>query len=189
MKKTLRAVALGAALAGLITGCGWQLRGHLALPEGTDSIFVSAEDSHGSLVGELKKLLSANQVTAAISSKEAQYSIFIEREDEKKRTVAVGSNTLAAEYELTLEVDYRIESADGEKLIPKATAQVARTYAYNRDDVVAKDEEEKLIKEEMRRNVVQQIIRRLRYAVSSSAASPVAADAATETNPQQTPAN
>lgn len=163
MNKTIKAVALSAVFAGLITGCGWQLRGQTALPEGTESIFISASDSHGQLMSEFTQLLSANQVAIAQSTQDAQYRIYIEREDDDKRTVSVGSNTLAAEYELTMKVDYRIESSTGALLVPKATAQVARSYEYDRNDVIAKDEEEKLIKTEMRRNLVQQILRRLRF--------------------------
>jgi len=169
MNKILNAVALSAIFTGLITGCGWQLRGQTALPEGTENIFVSAADSHGKLMGEFTQLLNANQVNAVGSPKEAQYSIYIEREDEDKRTVSVGNSTLAAEYELTMKVDYRIESATGTLLVPKATAQVARSYEYDRNDVIAKDEEERLIKAEMRRNLVQQILRRLRFASQSDA--------------------
>ena len=169
MNKTLKAIALSATFAGLITGCGWQLRGQTALPEGTDSIFISAADSHGQLMGDFQQLLNANQVSFATSAQNAQYSIYIEREYNDKRTVSVGSNTLAAEYELTMKVDYRIESAEAGLLVPKATAQVARSYEYDRQDVIAKDEEEKLIKSEMRRNLVQQILRRLRFSSQNAA--------------------
>lgn len=180
MNKTLKAVALSAVFAGLITGCGWQLRGQTALPEGTESIFISASDNHGQLMSEFTQLLNANQVVSAKSTQDAQYSIYIERERDDKRTVSVGNNTLAAEYELTMKVDYRIESSSGAILVPKATAEVARSYEYDRNDVIAKDEEERLIKAEMRRNLVQQILRRLRF--TSQNASSVAETPSTDSS-------
>jgi len=186
MNKTLKAIALSAVFAGLISGCGWQLRGQTSLPEGTENIFVSAADSHGKLMGEFTQLLKANQVTAVQGAQDAQYSIYIEREDNDKRTVSVGSNTLAAEYELTMKVDYRIESAAGGLLVPSTTAQVARSYEYDRNDVIAKDEEEKLIKAEMRRNLVQQIFRRLRFASQNAASS---ADSDINDNTSGTPSS
>lgn len=170
MQSLLKTLILGLVCAGIITGCGWQLRGSLALPPGADSIYVTAEDNYGTLTSDLRKLLEANNVQASDNKADAQYSIIILNQNEKRRTVAVGSSSLTAEYELTLDVEYRIEDADGKALVIQDTASTARSYSYDRNDTIAANEEEQLIKEEMRLNVVSQIMRRLRYSAAAASA-------------------
>lgn len=177
MNKFVKAIALPLALAGLITGCGWQLRGQMTIADGINNIYVSAKNAHGQLANELKNTIKNNQITVGTTQSDAQYSIFIEREDEDRRTVAVGGDTLASEYELNMSADYRIENQAGAIVVPTTTAEAIRNYSYDRNDVIAKDEEERLIKEEMRRTIVQQILRRLSFASRASAEAATAADA------------
>ncbi len=147
----------------LVSACGWHLRGSSSVPLNIDSVFVTAEDSYGSLISTVKQSLASNQVAAAQSSAEAQYTIILSNEENDRRTVSVGNGALAAEYELTMSIDYVIQDSSGKALIEKSTATSIRAYDYDRNAVVAKNEEENLIKAEMRNNVAQQILRRLRF--------------------------
>ncbi|MEL7400484.1 MAG: LPS assembly lipoprotein LptE, partial [Pseudomonadota bacterium] len=61
------------------------------------------------------------------------------------------------------EVDYSIADADGNILAPLTTARVIRSYNYDRNDVIAKNEEESLIRKEMRTQLAAQILNRLRF--------------------------
>lgn len=147
----------------LVSACGWHLRGSSNVSLNIESVFVTAEDSYGSLVSTVKQSLTSNQVAAAQSSSEAQYTIVLSNEKHDRRTASVGNNAFAAEYELTISVDYVIQDSSGQALTEKSTATSVRTYDYDRNAVVAKNEEENLIKNEMRNNVAQQILRRLRF--------------------------
>ena len=159
----------------LVSACGWHLRGSTSMPLDINSVYVTAEDSYGSLVSSLKQSLASNQVEAVAEASAAQYRIILSNEKQDRRTVSVGNDALAAEYELSLSVDYVIENAAGEIISPKATASSFRAYDFDRDAVVAKNEEERLILAEMRNNVVQQILRRLRFVSQAQTAQPEAA--------------
>lgn len=139
------------------------------MPLEINSVYVSAQDSHGALITDLKRALASNDVSATPSADDAQYRIYISREKQQRRTVSVGNAALAAEYELSLEVDYRIEDAAGTLTVPATTASNVRSYSFDSNAVVAKAEEERLIQQEMRNSIVQQILTRLRFASQAQA--------------------
>lgn len=129
-------------------------------------------DNAGSsfLAKQLSQLLQANGVALVDDNPDMAIVLVEERED--KRIVAVGSNTLASEYELSAEARYFISDAEGNILAPESTASVLRSYEFNENNVVSKAEEERIIQREMRRELAQQIIRRLRFIGTSSESEP-----------------
>lgn len=156
----------------MVSACGWHLRGSSSIPLDISSVYVTAEDSYGSLVSTLKQSLASNQVANAENSSDAQYTVILSNEQHDRRTVSVGNDALAAEYELSLSVDYVIQDGEGKTLSTKSTASSLRAYDFDRNAVVAKSEEERLILSEMRNNVVQQILRRLRFISQAQAKQP-----------------
>ncbi|GAB1263799.1 hypothetical protein NBRC116493_30480 [Aurantivibrio infirmus] len=144
-----------------ITACGWRLRGTLTLPEGLESIQIVDNANSSFLSKQLTQLLVANGVALVDANPDMFIVLIEERED--KRIIAVGSNTLASEYELSSEARYFINDAEGKMLAPESTVSVVRSYEFNENDVVSKAEEERIIQQEMRRELAQQIIRRLRF--------------------------
>lgn len=163
MKKLITAVLISAMATTLLSACGWHLRGSSSIPMNLDSVYVTAEDRHGALITELQRALISNEVALAKSSTDAQYSLQLSNEKVDRRTVSVGHNALAAEYELNMSVDFRILNPAGEIIAPMITASTYRSYTFDINAVVAKAEEERLIEREMRNNLVQQILRRLHF--------------------------
>lgn len=147
----------------LITGCGWHLRGIQALPEDLRSLYIGAEDAHGDLVTDMKKMVSSYDISLAANSKEADYSLIIFNERNERRTISVGNDALASEYELTLSADYRIERGS-ELVVPATTATISRSFDHDPNDALSSNEEERLLREEMRIGLIQQIFRSLRFA-------------------------
>lgn len=184
MKKLITAVLISVFTTSLLSACGWHLRGFSNIPINLDSVYVTAEDSHGALITELKRALVSSKVTAAQNATAAQYTLQLTNEKSDRRTVSVGNSALAAEYELNMSVDYRILNPAGEVVSPLITASTYRSYTFDINAVVAKAEEERLIQQEMRNNLVQQMLRRLQFISQEqpAAASPAA------TAPTSTPA-
>jgi LPS-assembly lipoprotein len=79
----------------------------------------------------------------------------------------VGGDALVSAYELTLEADYEIRNQSGMLIVPVATSSVARSYDYSPGDASSASQQEALLRREMRRDLAQQILRRL-YAVTGS---------------------
>lgn len=169
-------------ITSLISACGWHLRGSTNLPANIDSIFVTAEDAHGALITEVRQLLKANNVTAATEASAAPYSLVIVEERDDRRTAGVGSDALTSAYQIILSVDYEIRNREGALLAPMTTATNARTYDYSAGNASSAAQEEALLLREMRRDIAQQMLRRLQ-AVSLNAP----ATASETTNGQAAP--
>lgn len=163
MKKLITVVLISALTTTLLSACGWHLRGFSSVPINLDSVYVTAEDSHGALITELKRALASSKVNVPQSSSDAQYTLQLSNEKADRRTVSVGNDALAAEYELNMSADFRILNQAGEIVSPPITATTFRSYTFDLNAVVAKAEEERLIEREMRNNLVQQMLRRLQF--------------------------
>lgn len=150
------------ACAGL-AACGWHLRGSLQLPAGLDSVYIASEGDSQELARSLRQLLEANDVAVQGTPAAAPLHINLHDYEEERRVVAIGDNTLVTEYELTSEALVSIAERDGELLLPETRLSISRSYRFDQNNVLAMDEEERLIQEEIRRDLVQQMLRHLRF--------------------------
>jgi LPS-assembly lipoprotein len=150
-------------MAVLLSACGWHLRGTLTLPEGLNSVYLHSESDAQLLGRTMEQLLVANQVGIAERQAAAQLIIKLLDFTEDRRVVAVGDNTLVTEYELIATADFSVENARGEVILPPSDVSVIRAYQFDQDNVLGMAEEQQLILQEMRREIAQQIIRRLRF--------------------------
>ena len=152
-------------LALLTSACGWQLRGTADISKNLSQVYIAADESKGALVSELKKSLIANNVKLLDDSKQANYILTIHQENQDKRTTGVGSDALSSAYELTLKAGYEI-STKNTVLPSKATAISVRNFNYTAASISSATQEEALLITEMRRDLIQQILRRLNAVVT-----------------------
>jgi len=146
----------------LLSSCGWQLRNAQIVPDSLGSLHLSSEDSHSNLVAELTRVLDLYGVKVVPSAAEASYSVVIVDYRRTRRTGSTNASARAAEYQLNEEVDFLIVDAEDNPLIPLSTASVERVYEFNERDVLASGNEERLILEGMREDIIRQILNRLR---------------------------
>lgn len=151
------------ALILLLSACGWHLRGTNQADLNVDSVYITADRGLSDFVIELKRALAVNQVSTPDLASNADYSIALSNEKKTRRAVSVGNDALVTEYELSLSIDYLITSKQGDLLVPVTKAEVIRSYEFDRNAMVAKSEEENLIKAEMQNTLIQQILRQLRF--------------------------
>ncbi|AMX01966.1 LPS-assembly lipoprotein LptE [Microbulbifer thermotolerans] len=143
-------------------GCGWHLRGAPQnFPPGS-LLYISSEDSRSDIANELTRLLQNTGVPMASSPLEADYTLLIHKETERKRTVSVDARGRASEYELITSALYSVRDSGGNWLLNNAQADVYRTLEWDDNEIVSKGEEERLLREEMRRELISRIIDRLR---------------------------
>ncbi|WP_185234900.1 LPS-assembly lipoprotein LptE [Teredinibacter franksiae] len=146
-----------------ITACGWQLRGlengvkNLApLPSQLDLQLYQRNSKMGQ---SLKKLLREKNIEI---SSQAPLSLIIEVEDFDKRPLAVTDTGVTAQYQLTLSVLYRYQANLGntsdEDITPSKKILSWRNYDFDAKLVVAKNQEEKALLEEMREELSLRIL-------------------------------
>lgn len=151
----------------LTSACGWQLRDAQIVPQDLGSLHISARDPHSTLVLELKRALQVYGVDLVNSREEAHYTVVIADFRQNRRTATVNARARIAEYQLNEDVDFLILGADDSQLIPLSTASVERVYEFDENDVLASRNEEQLVREEMREEIIRQILSRLRIAPSA----------------------
>lgn len=165
MKKIIGCFTLALLASVLLSACGWQLRGTAEIPQGLSQLYIAADDSKGPLAIELQKTLKANRVIPMTDSQNANYTLTLHEETKDKRTVGVGSDALSSAYELTLKAAYEIRTKNS-ALPTKAIAISVRSFSYNTASISSATQEEALLLGEMRRDLVQQILRRLNAVVT-----------------------
>lgn len=146
-----------------LAACGWQLRGTSMIPANITSLYVARDDGEDSLlVRQLQQTLNSADIATPATSDNAQYALLILSENFRKRTATVNANARVSEQELTEEVRFTVRDQEGEIAIPPSIVSVERVFEYDETNVVATRDEEQLIRDEMRRDLVGQILNRLR---------------------------
>ena len=158
--KWLSTTLLASAI--LLQGCGWHLRGSQALPPELQSLHLQTASDSSKFSRSLKRSLKAMDISLADSTSGAPYTLSVSEITQKKRTLSTTRSAKVAEYELTSTITYAIHTREGEQLTAPSQLGIEKTYLYNSNNAVSSFEEESLLRQEMQRELVQQLIRRYR---------------------------
>jgi LPS-assembly lipoprotein len=151
----------------VVSGCGFQLRGSGQYETALTSIYISVSNKYGDLHQNLTRMFARSGVAVADSPAGAAYRLSIDAERVNRRAVATSSTISVSEYELRLEVDMSLSSPAGESVIPLTTLVTERIYTFNPSSLVGSNEEETVLLDEMRQDLVLQIMRRIDARVRS----------------------
>jgi len=160
---TLRLACLLLAL--LVTGCGYSLRGSDVLSSQFDSLQLSLQTPNSELSRLLRRSLDAAGVTTTMTAPGAAINsdlttLAVGNEQLANRPVSVNPRARAAQYEIRLSIEIVLSRGD-EDLIPRETLSVQRNYFEDIDNITGNRDEVQIITAEMRRELVDQLLRRL----------------------------
>lgn len=147
--------------AWLVNACGFQLRGMMAFPESLQPLFVAGLDVHDPVRYELVTLLQANGIELADTPAQAQAHLRILAIDDTRRVLSVGIDARVSEYEITTTLRYTLLDNHAQVLIPRSQVNVRRDYAHDPKGVLGQTEQETLLREDMRRDVLRLLLYRL----------------------------
>lgn len=145
------------SLALLLSACGFQLRGTGSFDFSLKELRFSSDDRLAPLAKTLQERLQDQGVTLTDS---AEYSLHLGREAYSQRTISFTAGTRSSEQMLTSTVNYEIRSGQLPALI-KGQAEVQRVQSFNQNHVSASSEEANMLREEMRNEMVMQLMLRL----------------------------
>ncbi len=144
----------------LLAGCGFHLRGQVALPYST--LHISGP-SATSVSSSLKRVLRSSGVRLVDRQEDAELTLVILSDVREKSILSLSAAGRAQEYELRQRLSYRIITA-GEPDLPAGEILTQRSISFNDAQVLAKESEENLLYRDMENDVVQQLLRRLQAA-------------------------
>lgn len=153
MKRNLLVIGL----AGLLSACGFQLRGTGDVQFALKELDVSARNAYGQTVQELRELLENNQVKVYQG---APYKLILVNESENRRTASFSGGARSAEYELTLKLDYEIRGTRN-LLLSSNQVEVQNYYLQDDNNLTGSDQEALQLRNELRRELIQQLSLRL----------------------------
>ena len=150
--------ALAVALAVLLAGCGFHLRGQVELP--FETLYVPGTNS---LAVELRRnVVAASNTKLVEAPKSAQAVLGFTTEARDKIILSFTSAGKVNEYRLRYRVGFRVTDPNGAQVfLPTSEILLTRDMTYNDAQVLAKQEEENLLYRDMQTDMVQQIMRRL----------------------------
>jgi len=155
-------------LLSLIAGCGFHLRGSQGDDVVLERIHISSTNARDEFVRELKDSLQRRNMTVVDERADASYSLRVSPERTSRRAVATSSDVTVSEYELRMAVEFELFDTGGEPVIESTEIIAERIFVFDRNSLTGTGEEEELLKEEMRRDLVRQMIRRVNAAVNSA---------------------
>jgi LPS-assembly lipoprotein len=153
MKRNLMVIGL----AVLLSACGFQLRGTGSADFALKEIDLQARNAYGETVKQVRQVLDNSGVKVHTG---APYKLNLANEKETQRTASYTGNARSAEYELTTTLDYEIR---GQKnlLLLSDQLEVQSTFVHDENNLIGSDQESAQLRQEMRRELVQQMVLRL----------------------------
>ncbi len=173
-------IALGAAICVLaLSACGFALRGSYELPYRT--IFVTSART-SVVAGQIRRELTDNLNTKMVSAaKDAEVTLTILDERRDRNILSLSGSGRVREYDLRMKVQYQFVDNKGMTIIPTSEILLSRTYAYDDTLVIAKQQEETMLYQDMERDATGQILRRM-IAIKRPTAAPLPVTAPTPTS-------
>lgn len=158
---------LCASLLLLLSGCGFHLRGSIALPEWAKIMYLASETPYGRFEVQLKRALSASGVRFIEDPKLAAVTLQILEQTSDKTVLTLGADARAQDFQLTYSVRLQLLDKTQKVLIAPITLTQSRHFAFNKAEVLGKSEEETLLLSDMRRELVYQAIQIIRGGLPS----------------------
>ena len=144
-----------------LAGCGFQLKGTTDTGGGEWeglSLRLISVDPRSDLTREVARELGGMKIELT-DEIDTPTRLTLREEQFIQRNVSLTAQARAAEMELTLSVDFVLQQEDVPPL--EGTASVSQQMLNDPRNVVGKTEEMRLLREEMRRDLAVQIVRRV----------------------------
>lgn len=152
-------VAMAITSAGVLTGCGFKLRGSYSYAFKT--LFSGFADN-STLGNEFRRVLASDGAVAFVTSADkAQVVLDVLGEQREKVVVGVTAAGQVREFQLRLRLKFKLRTPSGKDIIPETELLVQRDISFNETAVLAKENEEALLYRDMQSDIVQQLLRRL----------------------------
>lgn len=144
----------------LLAGCGFHLRGQVDLP------FASAyvdSPAASPLTEPLKRGLRDAGKTVADKKEAAEVTIRLSQPVKLKDILSLSGAGKVAEYRLQYKVNMSVLNAQGEELLGSSEVLLVRDLTYDDKYILAKGYEEAQLFQAMEQEVLQTLLRRLRF--------------------------
>jgi len=159
MKPSASLLSLGVAV--LLSACGFRLVGHAPLPKQLEMTYVDAQDRQTDFAQGLRKALLTAGAQVTDDGAKATAVVHLLQDVVTPRVLAVSSENLPREYEITYTVRFSVSSGTKD-LLPPQEVSLSRDYSFDEHVLLAKNNEEAILRGALARDLVDVVMRRLR---------------------------
>lgn len=150
--------ALPALLMLLATGCGFHLRGNLPVAPALQPLALQcASRVPDGLCRSLGEQLQLAGILVPEPAR-ADYILMLDDFRQERRATAVTAGGSAAEYRLSQSVQVSLKTADNIPLIADTELVVRESYGYDETTVLAKEEEQRDLEQQLYERLARQIL-------------------------------
>ena len=148
---------IGAMMLG---ACGFHLQGREPLPAALATARVVAQDDQTDFVQGLRRALITSGGKLTEQTEKATGTVRVHKDEYTQKIISVSANNIPREYEVTYTVEFSVDGAAGE-LLPSQKVSVTRDYSFDETKLLAKENEEAILREGMAHDLVAIVMRRL----------------------------
>jgi len=153
-----------AACSLILSACGFQLRGagSASLPPELSVMRVTTPGgpAYPPLMVEMRTALQSQAGVQLVDTPGVPTLTLLE-EGIESLILAIDSTGKASHYLLNYKLRFALNDAAGKELLGSQSVKLQREYSFDKLSVLAKEKEEEYLRREMRRDAVQQVLRRL----------------------------
>lgn len=143
----------------ILSSCAFHLRDQANMP--FKSLYLDAESPKTLFIANLRRSLEANNLQLVNSAAQADVVLKIIFEITNKQILTLGGDGRVNEFRLSYRISLRAFDLKQHDWMPAEEIYLYRDFSYDDTIVLAKEAEEALLYQNMRSDMVQQIVRRL----------------------------
>ena len=163
MKAAWNRIGLVLAMAGvlLLSACGFHLREQIVLPAALQRLSLEFADPLTPLRRDLAAALERAGAEIVAPGTAGAGVLRVPVDSTLTEPLTVSDAARVQEYIVRHRVEVEIVDAAGKVLLPRATIELTRDYSFDETQALGAAAEDELLRKELQREMVQQILRRI----------------------------
>ncbi len=141
-----------------LAGCGFHLRGPVALPPAYQTVYIQSNDSYNDLALQLRQGLYEIGAKVLPTPDNAQLNIVIISENQTQYITSIASNSQISVSTVIYTVQFKVTDADNKTLLGPRTVHAMRSYSQNTNQLLSVTNNLNILQHDMRAEIARQII-------------------------------
>jgi len=176
LSRKIVTLALVSGLIFSLGSCGFHLRGSVNLPESMATTYIQDSVPNSMILPTLRRAFLKNGIVLVASINSVSNDVAdadksttnppvailqLTSEHFDRRLLSTGTSTRIKEYQLNYTITFSLKNQKNETLLPDQTVNVTKEQTFDEAQVLSKTTEQKKLQQEMMRDAVRQMVRRL----------------------------
>jgi LPS-assembly lipoprotein len=157
MQSIIRRISTGLLFALILAACEFHLRGITELS--FKHLYIQGTPL--SISRELKQSLKSNGIQVVENTEQAELLLELLNETNEKKILSLSGTGVVREFELIYQVSFRTREPSNTNWSTPQTVQSRRDFSYNDNALLGKAEEEVMLNNDMHKDAIREVIRRL----------------------------